>query len=149
MVPTASHVPGVSALSVEKTKRLHYDPLAAAHVPPAVFIPLALELDGRFGDEANDFFKRLSIRVGESLGERNAWLSYWRRRLSVLIRRAVSVAVDARYVKAMAAAASSRQGNTPFNLYRNDTFAHILAVVPLGNADPTFESAARFPPDSL
>ena len=68
-------------MSYLDTKRKHYDPLAAARVPPATFIPIALELDGRFGDEANDFFKRLSCRVGESLGERNAWLSYWRRRL--------------------------------------------------------------------
>ena len=62
----AAHVPGVAALSVKVAKRKHYDPLAAGRVPPATFIPLALELDGRFGDVANDFFKRLSLRVGES-----------------------------------------------------------------------------------
>ena len=63
-----------------------------------------------------------------------------------MTRRALSVAIDARYVKALAA--SSRQDGSHFNFFRNDPNAHVLAVVPLGNADPTFETAAPLPFDS-
>ena len=55
--------------------RAHYDPLAVARVPPATSIPLAYELDGRWGDAAMDFFKILSRRIGESIGEQSSWLS--------------------------------------------------------------------------
>ena len=68
----AAHVPGVTAAPINCEKRAHYDPLAAAHHLSATFIPLACELDGRWGDEAMDFFKTLSRRAGEPTGEQNS-----------------------------------------------------------------------------
>ena len=87
-----------------------------------------------------DFLKILSRRVGESIGEQNSWLSYWLSRLSVVIRRAVAVAIDSRHKKAVAASPAPPRLLSPLE----NVHAHLLAVPQLGASNPTFEAAGSF-----
>jgi hypothetical protein len=138
----AAHVPGVAAAAKEKEKRRHYNPLAAAHLPvSAIFIPFIIELDGRFGDAALDLLNELGRRVGDSIGEQNRWRVYWKRRISIVLRRAVSMALDSRFKKALVFSSSTSSSSFIPNPSSEAERAHIISVPPLGVSGLTFCSA--------
>jgi hypothetical protein len=131
----ASYIPGAAALGAERAKIAAYGPLIAAFGSAVSFIPLAFELDGRWGDMAMDFFKTLSRLRGDSASEHAAWLISWHKILASKIRNAVASALDSRLKKAIAAAPTTINSSNPLD----DAFAHILSSPPLGTANPTFE----------
>ena len=130
----AAHVSGAAALGAERAKIVVYEKLLADYGSAVSFIPLAYELDGRWGDLALDFFKMLSRLRGDSALEHAAWLASWLKILAARIRNAVASALNARLKKAIAAAPSNSYPSNSLG----DAFVHILSSPPLGTADPSF-----------
>jgi hypothetical protein len=131
----AAHIPGAAALGAERKKLAAYAELVAAHGSAVAFIPLAYELDGRWGDMAMDFFKTLSRLRGDSASEQAAWLASWHKISASRIRNAVASALDSRLKKAIAAAPPNSNSFNPLG----DAYIHILSSPPMGSANPTFE----------
>jgi hypothetical protein len=131
----AAHIPGAAGLAAERAKSAAYVPLVAAHGSAVAFIPLAYELDGRWGDMAMDFFRVLSRLRGDCASEHAAWLASWHKLLASRIRNAVASALDSRLKKAVAAAPPNSNSYNPLG----DAYIHILSSPPMGSANPTFE----------
>jgi hypothetical protein len=131
----AAYIPGAAGLGAERAKIAAYVSLVADFGSAVSFIPLAYELDGRWGDMAMDFFRMLSRLRGDSASEHAAWLASWHKILASRIRNAVASALDSRLKKAVAAAPSNSNPSNPLG----DAFIHILSSPPMGAANPTFE----------
>jgi hypothetical protein len=125
-------------------RRRRSGPIITTHSRPLVsprvlFLShLLINSNGRWGDAALDLLTVLSRRVGDLIGEQNKWRSYWSMRISIVARRAVSIALDVRYKKALSFSSTPYSAPNPgLDAER----AHLISVPPLGVSGSSFESA--------
>lgn len=84
-VNLAAHIPGIAAKTAEDEKDAKHGP--AVRAQGDVFIPLAWEVCGHWGDLAAAFFKKVALQATSTTGEAAAFEIYWTRRLSVVGRK--------------------------------------------------------------
>ena len=97
----AAYIDGAVASRREKIKHTKYDSqlLPGGYAPTA--IPLVFEHYGRWGDEAQQFLKTLSLMSYDEDVRQNAsnFTTYWRRRLSVQLQQCNARVISSRLLK--------------------------------------------------
>ena len=90
---TNAREPGRTAAAAEKFKREKYKPildsLYEGRSTPN-FIGVAVEVQGRYGPQAEDFFNKLINLIAENKHQKGVIATYWYRRIAITLQASIS-----------------------------------------------------------